>query len=297
MSGVGLQDNLGQTSDFTISRDKLIRLAFQTIGVVAPGEQMSANELEEGKDRLNLIIREIDESGKWRWTVQTAIHVPLIGGVGVYDGNVGLPTNISELQSVVYRSAKGSDSRPLRILTAEEYERIENKLEPGEPACVYLTEDRDVTRRRLYIWPIPTMVTAQSKVIGTDDAIYRCIYPHTASTLNTPTTGANWRMVWEVGSGAATVWAAGVAYTMAESLRIVAKRPIFDFDEAEHIPDFPPQFQRLLVYRLASDLADAYPAPMEERTLMAAKIKGAYSDIFASTKPKTTEIHHKALYF
>ena len=297
MGGVGYQDNLSGTSSFTITRDTIIRLAFQNVKVLAPGESLTAEELDEGNTRLNLIIREIDESGKWYWTVQTAFHLPLQANVGVYDGNTGLPTNLAELKSVSYRSANGIDSEPLKILTPEGYESISNKMDTGETQAVYLTNDSILEQRKLFVWPITSTVTAQSTVLGTDNNSYRCIYPHTSSAVTQPTTGANWRMVWELGTGATTTWATNTAYTMAESLRIVARRPIFAMTEAEHVADFPAQFQRLLVDRLTQDLAQPYSLPTDEQAVIASRIQGTFIDIFASTKPKTNDIHNKTLYF
>jgi len=292
---MGFQDPLSRTSDFTITRDRLIRLAFEEAKAIAPGEGLSAEDLQMGKDRLNLIVREVDGSGKWEWAIEGSVTVPLIGGVGVYDGNVNFPTNVSEILSAVYRTANGQESGKLHVLTAEGYEDIPDKLAVGESTSIHITPHRDVLQRRMYVNPIPATITAQSKVIGTDDTIYRCIYPHTASSLNRPTTGSNWRMVWEVGTGATTTWTSGTSYTSAESIRIVYRRPLFDFTEADHIADFPPQFQRLLVLRLAQDLTYALTA--EEQAVLASKVKGAYNDIFDSTRPKTTNIHNKAKYF
>lgn len=295
MSGSGYQDNLSRTSDFVINRDRVIRLAYEEVKAIPAGEPLSAEDLQAGKDRLNLIIREMDGSGKWQWAIESSVHVPLIGGVGVYDGNVQFPTNVSEILSVVYRSADGRDSPPLDILTVQEYEKIEDKLQNGMPRRVYLSEDRDVTQRRLYIHPFPSTVTTQSQVIGTDGVIYRCVYPHVSSATTRPTDGPNWRMMWEIGAGATTTWASGASYSSGESIRIRHRRPIFDMTESDHIPDFPPQFQRLLVLRLAQDLT--YSLTTEEQAVLSGKVKGAYQDIFDSTRPKTNDIHNKVMYF
>jgi hypothetical protein len=142
-----------------------------------------------------------------------------------------------------------------------------------------------------------TAISAQSRVLGTDNKIYKCIHPHTSTTETLPTTGNNWQMVWELGSGSTTSWATSTKYTAAESLRIVFRRPIFDFDKHNDTPDFPMQFHRLLLHRLALDLADSYPATIEERTLLQQKIRGAFNDIFPSTRVQGNDIHNKVKYF
>lgn len=294
---VGQLATLASTADFTVTRDQLIQYAYETAGLAPEGEGISPEYLQVGISRLNMLVREVDQSGHWVWTIQEASHLSLAAGVGVYDVNNGLPSNVSELMSVVYRSANGYDSPPLTILRSQGYEEIPNKLQQGEPCAVHLTSQIQLNQRKLYVWPFLSTVTAQSKVVGTDTAIYKCVYPHTSSSTTHPTTGANWRMVWELSSGASSAWATGAKYTTAESLRITYKRPIYDFDSASNTADFPTQFPRLLMLRLALDVGTVYRIPQADRDTLAGMIRGAFTDIFPSTRPTTNDIHHKALYF
>lgn len=297
MSIIGISAAVGTTSDFTLTRDQLIKIAHQNIGVLEEGAVLSANQLALGIERIGLIVREIDESGKWQWTIEAAMHLPLASGVSVYDVNNGLPTNIAELMSVSHRTASGVDSGPLTTLSAYSYEQVEDKLEQGDPSAVYLTNDRLLINRKLYVWPTIETVVAQSVITGTDGNAYRCIYPHTGAAVSRPITGANWRMVWELGGLSPATWVSGTSYTMGDHLRISYRRPIYDFDAAGDTPDFPMQWPRLLVLRLQHDLQDVYGIPLAERELTQQKISGAYQDIFASTKKRTNNIHNKARYF
>lgn len=294
---VGQISSAGSTSDFTLTRDQLITAAFQTAKVIEEGAALNAEQLALGETRLNMIVREVDQSGNWVWTVQDAVHLSLAAGVGIYTASNGLPLNISEIVSVVYRNTSGYDSEPLAILKPEDYETITNKLEVGEPRAVYLTNDITLANRRLYVWPFLSSVSTQSKVTGQDNNIYKCIYPHTSSLVSKPPTGANYKMVWELSSGAASAWTSGVQYTLGESLRMVIKRPLYDFDSAANTPDFPIQFPRLLMLRLAQDVGMVYGISQEKQETLAAMIRGSFSDIFPSTRPKTNNIHNKAKYF
>lgn len=294
---VGQLSNVASTHDFTLTRDQLILAAYETAGLAPEGEGLTPEQLNIGIVRLGMIVREVDQSGNWVWTIQQPVHLALEAGVGVYDVQNGLPNYISEIVSAVYRSKDGRDSAPLTILKAEGYEAIQEKMETGTPRAVYLTGDINLSLRRLYVTPYLSAVTAQSKVLGTDGNIYKCIYPHTASATTTPVTGANWRMVWEAGAGATTTWASGTVYSAAESIRLVVKRPIYDFDGASNTPDFPMQWPRLLMLRLAQDVGQVYRVPQVTQETIAAMIRGSFTDIFPSTRPKSNNIHHKALYF
>lgn len=297
MSIIGISAAVGTTADFTLTRDQLIKIAHQNIGALEEGQILSANQLALGKERLGLIVREIDAAGNWQWTIDEAAHLPLVSAVSVYDVNSGLPVNIAELISVTHRRSNGLESDPLKTYSAEGYERLPNKLQSGDPYGVYLTQDKTLNARRLFIHPTPTTVTAQSVITGTDGNTYRCIYPHTSSASTRPISGANWRMVWTLGGLAPSAWASGRAYVSGDHLRIVYRRPIYDFDAADDTPDFPLQWPRLLVLRLQQDLQEVYGIPLAERESTQAKIRGAYQDIASSLRPKTNNIHNKAKYF
>jgi len=297
MSTSGQRTTVGKTADATFTRDALITKAFQKIKILREGGTLNAEKLQAGIDGLNLIVREMDGIDPNLWTELAPIHVTLQADVGIYDAASGLPVNIKDLESVVYRDAQGRDSEPLKILTAEAYEKIENKLLSGIPQAVHLTNEIAVEQRRLYLWPVPSAITAQSKVLGTDNNSYKCVYPHTSALVTRPTTGANWKMVWELSSAAASAWAADTAYTTAESLRLVIRRPIFDFDFAENTPDIPPMLFRHLLYRLCDDLADDYPAEAQDREVYIGKAKGSLTDVFSNLRKKTNDIHNKVKFY
>lgn len=280
------------SSYLSITRDKLIEMAHKVIGVLEPGQVLDGDQLQDGIDFLTMIVRQTDQSGRWRWTIEEAQHIPITANTYSYTPDTGLPTTIAELLTAVYRDANGMDM-PLRILKAEAYEAIANKVQSGDPVAVYLTETTDLSLRTLYTYPSPSSASTQSKIAGP----YRCLRTHVSSAATEPVTGANWRVYWEPGGDGFTAWASGMSYTAPPQLRLLFRRPIVDFATASQPPDFPLQWPRLLLYQLAHDLGDLYGIPLEERNLLIAKAKGASSDIFPSMKAKTNNIHNKAKFF
>lgn len=289
--------NTGSAADLTCNQTQLITLAHKVIGVVEESGMIDAEQLADGKLLLGLIIRETDGSGKWRWTIPGASHLTLVGGVYRYDVDNGLPANISDLLTVFYRDANAYDLE-LKIWKAETYEGITNKLAVETPQGVYLTENRDLGARVLYLCPMTAGVTAGSVVTGQDGAFYKCIAPHLSSSANRPVTGANAEMVWAVTLDAsAGDWVSGQNYVNSEQLRLLFRRPIFDFDAPSDVPDFPLPWPRVILYKLAFDLGDIYSIPIPERQHMIQKSKGAFDDIFPTTKAKSSKPHHKVKFY
>ncbi len=287
----------GTTSDFTMTRDAMLTLAHKLIGVLETGQTLDGERLQDGLEILNLVVRETDGSGRWRWTIPAAAHLALAANTSVYTSANGLPTNISELITVAFRDSNGRDTPDLKILKAEGYESISQKNQAGNPSAVYLTEHTDLASRTLYIWPTPSSVVTQSVVTGTDANLYKCIVPHVAAAVNRPVTGANWSMYWELGGSGPSVWAADTSYTAPQQLRMLTRRPLYDFDTASDTPDFPMPWPRLMVFKVAFDLGDLYGIPLDERNHMISKANAGFGDVFQSVQVKSNTRHNKAKFF
>jgi hypothetical protein len=180
---------------------------------------------------------------------------------------------------------------------AEGWESIAQKISTGDPEYAYLTDNIVLASRELYVTPMLSSVNTQSVVTGTDASAYKCIQGHVADDINKPVTGANWRLYWELGGSAPAVWATGTSYLAPQLLRLLFRRPIYDFDNASDTPDFPISWPRLIVYKFASDLGDYWGTPPERSDRYLNKAKGAYDDLFQSNKAKSGNLHNKASYF
>ena len=92
-------------------------------------------------------------------------------------------------------------------------------------------------------------------------------------------------------------WVSGSAYTSTDQLRLLFRRPLYDFNHSNDTADFPLQWDRLLLYKTVFDLGDLYGIPIEERQLMIEKAKAAYVDIKPSLNNKTNKVHNKVTFF
>lgn len=285
------------TNDFQLTRNELIDLAYEDLKVKAEGESLSADLLNTGIKKLNLIIREHDLAGKHLWAIsQTPSTIPLVANTFVYTSSNGLPTTILALVSASYRAPDGTDT-PLDVLTTEQYEGQRNKIETGDPSWIYLTEHKTVATKTLYVGPMLSSVNAQSVVTGTDAAAYRCIRSHVADSTNKPITGANYLLYWESGGSAPGTWTTGTSYTAPQLLRLWFKRPLYDFDSAADNPDLPQGWSNWLLQELAIRLAPGHNVPMEKVQMMRSLRNESAERVFRSVQPVTTETHNKTVYF
>lgn len=287
---------VGTTSDATMTRNAIVEAAYKKIGVLADGETLSGGLLTDGITGLNNIVRELDVSGKWLWAIAAnPSSLTLAASQWAYTSSDStFPTTMLELVAAHYRDSQAQDW-PLQIYTTEQYQNIVNKLDIGDPKAVYLTENITVASKTLFVWPTLASVSSQSSVTGTDSASWKCIRSHTSDSTNRPITGASYLQYWESGGSAAT-WVTATSYTAPQQIKLRFKRKLFDFDTTSDTPDFPQQWNRLLIYKLAHDLADESSLNLQERAFLDAKAERAYEKIFRTIRPNTTNYRNKASY-
>lgn len=282
----------------TLTRNQLIERAFRKCRVLGVGETMSSDQLADGILALNLIIREMDMEGTQVWALGTApTTITLQANIGIYTSSDGLPTDITELTEVTYRSGSGNDT-PLTLYDHRAYEQIWNKFQTGDPEAVYLNLNKQPASHQLYIWPLPTNVGTQSEVTGSDALNYSCIRSHTSATTNKPITGDNWRLYWEQTGSSGSAWAVDTQYTAPKLLRLWYKKSLADFSAASDNPDVPPGLVRTLMYRLADDLSIDTGKDAEFERRLNQKWKESEARTFRrAQKEKSTNYHNKAKYF
>lgn len=290
----------GTTYDFNLSRDEIIEQALRKVGGLAAEETPTASQLLDGIKSLNGIVRAMDLRDKQLWKIATyPSYLSLIADTAAYTYSLGMPSNILDLVSVRYVDA-ANGSVPLKILTIEDYDALEDPLVPGTPDAVFMETRRNLSDvPTMFVRPVPTTITAESVVTGTDSERYKCIYAHTSAAINRPITGANYLQYWQAGGSAAdeTTWAADTAYTASERLMLRYRAPLADFDLATDNADFPAGFGLWLTFELAHVFSFDYGVPLEERAYLRSEAKDQYNKVFPYLIPDTNNHHNRHLYF
>ena len=289
---------VGSTANFSPTRNGIIDAAYRKCRVLGLGETLSGAHLSEGITALNFLIRQMDEEGRQvvGWG-SAPTNLALVNNQAYYDSTDGLPTNLVELRAVSFRDANGTDT-PLTLITMEGYEAIADKYTTGDPSKVYLVRNRNPASHALYVWPLPQNVGTQSEVTGSDALNYVCIRTHTSDSTNQPITGANWRLFWEQSGSSGSAWATGTAYTAPKLLRLWYTRPLADFTAANDNPDLPLGQSRILMLRLAADLAVDTGKPVEFEQRLRREYQDSERRVFRrSNKEQTTDTKHFVRYF
>ena len=285
---------VGTTSDSNLTRDELIDASYRNIG-----QAVGATGTTRAAQLLNLIIREEDARGtdqaKHLWALDEVYILLKADGV-VYDSTEIPASSIMDLSSANYMNSSG-DEVPIDIVSTEQYEEIGNKDDTGDPQKIYLKKDRDLSSQKIYVWPIKTSLATASVATGSDALNYTCVMDHTAANENKPITGASYTLFWKQTGSGGSAWAADTAYDGTENLRIVYKRPLFDFDLSSDNPDMPQQWTRYLMWRLSWDLTPSFHIDQETKNDIRSRMNEARQVLFSSMKVETDDIHDKGTFF
>lgn len=139
------------STSFTMTARDMVTQALREIGVLASGENPSADELGDGILRLNSLLKAWAAKGLnlWRDTEATvtvpagSASVPLPGALSVGDA------------WILYADGR---ERPLALWEADQFSGIPNKTTQGDPLAYMLTTSTAGLTLRL--WPVPVADTA-----------------------------------------------------------------------------------------------------------------------------------------
>lgn len=288
---------VGSTFNSTITRNRLIELAFIEVNQLEVGGILDQPRLQWGIERLNIILRRMDGEKRYIWTVtDIPSTLTLVANTFKYTSDNGLPVNIKRLIQVNYRDAAGVDTE-LEIIRPEDFALLSEKITLGDPKRVYLSEHRDIGSQRLYVHPTLNAVnTADVALNGGVD--YQCIRNHTAASLNEPGVGADYLLYWEaLATAAGDAWVTATSYLAAQHLRLWYERPLFDFTSASDNPDVPQEWNEVLLHEMAEACATFGGAPIDERLFFNKRTKATRDKIAPAQIHKATNLHNKAKYF
>lgn len=177
------------TTSFSITRDQLITGALRLTGVVASGETATADQITEGAEALNMMVKAWEADGMPLWAIkQQAITLT---ASATFNIGTGLTVDISKplkvIQAYLHDSLSGSPDIPMRIITRDEYNRLGNKVATGQPIQVFYEPLRDYGV--LHVFPVPDSTAIANKEIV---IVYQAPFEDFNASTDTPDFPQEW---------------------------------------------------------------------------------------------------------
>jgi hypothetical protein len=153
------------STDFSVTRDDIIKRALRLIGVLAQGETPSAAQIADGAFALNSLVKAWQADGMPLWALKS-YNVPLVAGTKDYEIGLGKAVNIPKplkVQQAYNHSNTSNIDIPMRLLTKQEYNMLGNKTSAGNPIQCYYNPQLDYGI--LSVFPVPATADATNNVV------------------------------------------------------------------------------------------------------------------------------------
>lgn len=174
-------------TDALLTAQDYVTRAMRALGVLAAGEAPSAEDVDDGVQELQWMLKGWQAHGVTSWR-QEDITVTFRAGVA----SVDLPQNIEDVSGVRIGTVS---SRPLFRIERGRYLELPNKAQGGIPTLY--TSHEGVSQVTLTVWPVPTVSTVLyldavrtiNDVVNTDDVLdvpqkwTECVYISLAARI------------------------------------------------------------------------------------------------------------------
>ena len=141
------------STNFSITRDDIIKGALRLCGALAVGETPSVDQVTEASEALNMLVKAWQADGMALWA-RGEYTLPLTLSTQSYNIGIGQTVNIAKplkiTQAILHDTQTNVDI-PMRIITRDEYLRLGNKTTTGQPIQIYYDPQRD--HGVLYVYP------------------------------------------------------------------------------------------------------------------------------------------------
>jgi len=153
------------STDFSVTRDDIIKRALRQIGALAQGETPTTDQVTEAALALNGLVKAWQADGMPLWAIKS-YSVPLVAGTKDYEIGLGKAVNIPKPLKVIQAFNHSTTSNidiPIRVITKQEYNILGNKTSSGNPIQVYYEPLGDYGI--LHVFPVPATTDAANNTI------------------------------------------------------------------------------------------------------------------------------------
>jgi hypothetical protein len=148
------------STNFSTSRDELIRGALRAAGGISQGETPTTVQITEAAEALNMMVKAFQADGMPLWAIKE-YNIPLTGGVASYEiglsKTINIPKPLKVIGGFLRNTTTGLDI-PMLPLTRQDYNSLGNKTSQGTPVQYWY--DPQSTYGILTVFQVPTTTIA-----------------------------------------------------------------------------------------------------------------------------------------
>jgi hypothetical protein len=177
------------STNFSVTRDDIIKRALRLLGVLAQGETPTADQVTEAAFALNSLVKAWEADGMPLWALRTT-SIPLTSAKSAYTIGIGKDVDTPKPMKVIQawnHSTTSDIDIPIRIISKQEYNILGNKTTQGNPIQVYY--DPSIDFGTLYMFPVPSAAEAG---VNTVNIVYQRPFEDFDLSTDTPDFPQEW---------------------------------------------------------------------------------------------------------
>jgi hypothetical protein len=159
------------STNFSTTRDALIKYALLQIGAIGEGDTPNATQLTDGAYMLNLVVKHLQaKEGMPLWArKQTSFSLTASSSFTIGVGaTVNTPRPIRIYSAFIRDTSATPDSDvKLHLLTRSEYDQLSSKEQTGSPSCFFYEPAgaQGSVSGTIYLWPKPDSASVANKTV------------------------------------------------------------------------------------------------------------------------------------
>ena len=171
------------STDYSQTRDDIIKRALRLIGALAQGESPTTDQVTEAAVALNGLVKAWEADGMPLWAIKERT-ITLQATTNSYTLTTPKPLKVIQAW---YRNVTSNVDVPMRVITRDEYNRLGNKSSAGTPIQVYYEPRRD--DGILHVFPTPSATDAANVSIH---IVYQAPFDDFDQATDTPDFPQEW---------------------------------------------------------------------------------------------------------
>lgn len=136
------------STSFDLNRTGLLRVAYQLCGLVPAGEDPDSNQLSQGTDFLDLVLKDMQNYGIMLRKLERTT-VTLTSGTASY--SLASSTLDVDPMTAYVSDGNGTDL-PMRMISRGQYMALTDKTTQGQPTQYYVEKAATIA---VYLYPVP----------------------------------------------------------------------------------------------------------------------------------------------
>jgi len=171
------------STDYSQTRDDIIKRSLRLIGALAQGESPTTDQVTEAAVALNGLVKAWEADGMPLWAIKERT-ITLQATTNTYTLTTPKPLKVIQAW---YRNVTSNVDVPMRVITRDEYNRLGNKSSAGTPIQVFYEPRRD--DGILHVFPTPSATDAANVSIH---IVYQAPFDDFDQSTDTPDFPQEW---------------------------------------------------------------------------------------------------------